>query len=240
MANKFHKTKGIILKSIKFKENSKILNILTKDYGLVPFIAKGANNKKNKFFGKTEVFSLVEIVFTLKETRQVQTITDINIEHFFYSFIQDYNKLNFAYLIDDILLKTLLEYKKIEKIFYNVIDIFYKLDELNAKYIPNLYFIFLYEYLRSNGFGLNFNNCQKCDSKLNDNAYFDVEDTQIICNNCAKNITNKYKINGSFLIDKLIYYKLDKIMDVNFFNQNVLWIFNLAFQNHFNYNLKEL
>ena len=42
------KVTGIIVSEKEYKESSKLLNIITKEYGLISVIAKGAKNLKSK------------------------------------------------------------------------------------------------------------------------------------------------------------------------------------------------
>ena len=45
---KLEKVKGIIIKDINYKESSKILHILTREYGNIGVISKGCRNMKSK------------------------------------------------------------------------------------------------------------------------------------------------------------------------------------------------
>ena len=45
---KIEKIKGIIIKDINYKESSKVLHILTKEYGTIGVISKGCRNIKSK------------------------------------------------------------------------------------------------------------------------------------------------------------------------------------------------
>ena len=42
---------GIVLTDVNYSESSKILNVLTKEYGLIGIISKGCRNMKSKLRG---------------------------------------------------------------------------------------------------------------------------------------------------------------------------------------------
>ena len=48
---KIEKTEGIVLTETNYSESSKILNVLTKEYGLIGVISKGSRNLKSKLRG---------------------------------------------------------------------------------------------------------------------------------------------------------------------------------------------
>ena len=54
------KTRGIVLTETPYSETSKILNILTEDYGLIGIISKGCKNLKNKLRGVSNKMNYCE------------------------------------------------------------------------------------------------------------------------------------------------------------------------------------
>ena len=61
------KTKGIILNETPYSETSKILNILTSDYGMISAISKGCRNIKNKLRGVSNKMNYCEYTINYKE-----------------------------------------------------------------------------------------------------------------------------------------------------------------------------
>ena len=47
------KIEGIVISEVDYKESSKIINVLTKDYGIIGFIARGTKQVKSKLSGVT-------------------------------------------------------------------------------------------------------------------------------------------------------------------------------------------
>ena len=61
------RVKGIIISEQAYKESSKLLNIITKEYGLIGVIAKGAKGLKSKLRSVTTKLTYAEFQINYKE-----------------------------------------------------------------------------------------------------------------------------------------------------------------------------
>ena len=68
------KTEALVLRAIKFGETSKILTLLTRDFGIVKAIAKGVRGARPKFGSALEIFARSEIVLYRRRDRDLQLI----------------------------------------------------------------------------------------------------------------------------------------------------------------------
>ena len=64
---KIEEVEGIILSETNYSETSKILNILTKEYGLIGVISKGCRNMKSKLRGVSRKLVLVNFIFIINK-----------------------------------------------------------------------------------------------------------------------------------------------------------------------------
>jgi DNA repair protein RecO len=87
------KSDAIVLKTIDYSESSIIATLFTKEKGKVAVIAKGARKPKNKFAAFLVVGQLLEVVFYSKETRSVQTLSDVSYSEKLNSFRVDIEKM---------------------------------------------------------------------------------------------------------------------------------------------------
>lgn len=87
------KSEGIVLKTVDYSESSIIATIFTKEKGKVAVIAKGARKPKNKFAAFLVVGQLLEVVFYSKESRSVQTLSDVSYIEKLHSFRVDVEKM---------------------------------------------------------------------------------------------------------------------------------------------------
>src|SRR4029450_13186998 len=68
-----YKSKGIVLRSIRYSEADRILDIYTRDAGLVSAIAKGIRRTKSRFGARLEPLSCVD--FVAYHGRSLGTVT---------------------------------------------------------------------------------------------------------------------------------------------------------------------
>ena len=61
--NQKYKATGIILKGAPFKENDRLVTVLTPEYGLIRAIAPGAKKHKSQLRGRTQLFVVNELLF---------------------------------------------------------------------------------------------------------------------------------------------------------------------------------
>lgn len=80
------KTKGIVIKSIKYGDNSAIVNIFTRQFGLMGFMVRGVYGKKASI--KTShlmPLNLLDLVFENHAKKNLQSIKEIHVIDSFYS-----------------------------------------------------------------------------------------------------------------------------------------------------------
>ncbi len=70
------KAEGIVLKSMVYRDTSKIVTLFTKQFGKVNVIAKGARKPKSKFGASLEPLTRSHIVFYKKEGRDLYTLSE--------------------------------------------------------------------------------------------------------------------------------------------------------------------
>lgn len=65
-----------MLKTVNYSESSIIATLFTRKHGTIAVIAKGARKPKNKFSAYLVVGQVLEVVYYMKTTRAVQTLSD--------------------------------------------------------------------------------------------------------------------------------------------------------------------
>ena len=61
--NQKYKATGIVLKGTSFKENDRLVTVLTPEYGLIRALAPGAKKHKSQLRGRTQLFVVNELLF---------------------------------------------------------------------------------------------------------------------------------------------------------------------------------
>ena len=89
-----YKSKGIVLRSIRYGEADRILDLYTRDAGLVSTIAKGIRRTKSRFGGRLEPLSCVD--FLAYEGRTLDTVTQVEVLRSFHGVREDLKRLEAA------------------------------------------------------------------------------------------------------------------------------------------------
>ena len=97
------KTTAIVLRVIEFSESSCIVTLMTRDFGKVTAMAKGARRLKSPFQGALDLLSISRIVFLLKKTDVLNLLTEAKLERRFQSAAVDLNRLYAGYYIVELL-----------------------------------------------------------------------------------------------------------------------------------------
>ncbi len=70
------KTLGIVLRETRYRDQSKICALYTRDFGRLSVILKGGRNPKNRLSGIFSTGNLLEVVFYRKEHRDIQLASE--------------------------------------------------------------------------------------------------------------------------------------------------------------------
>lgn len=140
------KTKGIILSETPFQESSKILNILTEDYGLIGVLSKGCKTMKSKLRSLSNKMIYAEFVLSYKENK-LSILTDGEILDSYKSIYTDFKKASYSFYIIDLVNQVLKENNN-KNIFNLLQDTLNKIDNnYSCELLTSIIEIKLLQYL---------------------------------------------------------------------------------------------
>lgn len=172
---------GIVVNSTPFKENSKIINILTKDHGVIGCISKGCKKLKSKLRLPSENFAYGTFHLYYKENG-LSTLIDGDIKNYFINIKNDIIKLSYlSYLCE--LSYNVFKESESDEIFPLLESALLKIEDgLDPKIITN---IIETQYLKYLGISLNLDECVKCGSTKV--VTLSTDKGGYICSNCRTN-----------------------------------------------------
>lgn len=212
------KTKGIVLSETPYSETSKILNVLTMDYGLIGIISKGSRNIKNKLRGVSNKLNYCEYTINYKEKGLSTLIEGATINSFKNIYVDMKKAMYSFYLID--LVSQVLKENNNKEIFNLLVPALIKInDGLSPELISNIVEIKLLDYL---GVSLNLYECSICGST--DNLLtIDIASGGVICKDCYQEgyIMNNKALHLMQLLKKVDINKLEtlEITDEDIFKE---------------------
>ncbi len=87
------KDRAVVLRCIDYQNSSKIVGLLTQHNGKITVIAKGAKSTKSKYAGLLQAGNILEVLFYVKPSRDIQVLSDASYEVKAYPIHFDMDKL---------------------------------------------------------------------------------------------------------------------------------------------------
>jgi len=179
---KIESIEGIIISDTNYSESSKILNVLTKEHGLIGVMSKGCRNMKSKLRGVSR--KLVHGTFHIYyKPNGVSTLIGVDVKNSFSKITMDLEKISYASFILD-LTNQVLRQTESEEIFDLLKDTLIKMEEgLNPIALTNILELKLLDFL---GVAPNIDSCSHCGS---DKQIITLSSDcgGYICKNCYQN-----------------------------------------------------
>ena len=179
---KIESIEGIIISDTNYSESSKILNVLTKEHGLIGIMSKGCRNMKSKLRGVSR--KLVHGTFHIYyKPNGVSTLIGVDVINSFSKTTMDLEKISYASFILD-LTNQVLRQTESEDIFELLRDTLIKIEEgLNPIALTNILELKLLDYL---GVAPNIDSCSHCGSDKQI-VTLSSDAGGYICRNCYQN-----------------------------------------------------
>ena len=180
---------GIILSVSDYKESSKIINLYTKEHGLIGLIAKGAKGLKSNLRATTLPYTYGYFYIYYKENK-LSLLTQVDVIDNFINIRQDIKLISYmAYICD--LTYQVVKQNDATEIFDMLISALNKINNnLDPLIITNIIELKYLDYL---GISLNLTSCIKCGS-IKDIVTIDGDEGGYICKNCHTNEVNQKAI----------------------------------------------
>lgn len=145
MTDKLHKTKGIVLRTVKYGETSVIVTIFTELFGVQAYLVNGVRTSTKKGTGKAVLFqpsAILDMVVYHSELKQLQRIKEFRWGHIYQHILSDVKKNAVALFMVELLTKCLKQPEEQSDLFHFAEDAFLHLDESSETVAANfpLYF----------------------------------------------------------------------------------------------------
>lgn len=222
------KVKGIIISETNYKESSKILNVLTNDYGLIGIISRGCKSMKSNLRSVSQKLIYGEFTINYKE-KSLSTLIEVNVLNSFKNIYKDLKKISYVFYILDLINQVLKENN--DKEIFNILeDSLIKIDDgLNPLLITNIIELKLLKYI---GVPLILDKCVICEN--NDNIKtISIKEGGLICKDCYN---DEYILNiKTIKLIRLMYYvDINKLDSINIEDNNIIREINDFIKEYYN------
>lgn len=190
---------GIILSETNYSETSKILNILTKEHGLIGVISKGCRNLKSPLRSVSSKLTYGKFIIYYKKDK-LSILTEVNVLNSFNNLKKNITKISYAaYLLE--LADQAYKHNNSNNILKLLIDALIKIDEgYDPLVIMNILELKYLEYL---GVMPIIDACAVCGNKTNIKTLSSYKGGYI-CKNCYTN--EKIVSDKTIKLIRMFYY----------------------------------
>jgi DNA repair protein RecO (recombination protein O) len=140
MADRTHKTKGIVLRTVKYGETSLIVTIFTELFGIQSYIVSGVRTSTKKGSGKANLFqptAILDLVVYHNELKHLNRIKEFKWYYLYQHILSDVPKNSVALFMIELFTKCLKQPEPNPELFEFVEDAFIHLDQSNNAVMAN-------------------------------------------------------------------------------------------------------
>ena len=198
------KVEGIILTETNYSESSKILNILTKDYGLIGVISKGCRKVKSKLRSVSTKFIYGNFHIYYKENG-LSTLIDVDLINSFTNIMTSIDKITYLSYLSELTNQVMKQTD--DNLFKLFISAILKIEEgMDPEIITD---ILEMKYLDVLGITPVIDGCSLCGND-EDIVTIDVDSGGYVCKDCYTN-QKIYSDKTIKLIRMFYYVDIEKI-----------------------------
>ncbi len=180
----YHKTRGIVLHTIKYSETSVIAKVYTEKLGLQSYMVKGVRAAKSKSkAAMLQPLTLLDMEVSHRENKGLQYIKEFQRAFIYQSIPFDTIKSTIAFFLLEVISKTIHGHEPQEDLFEFLYDSLCALDQ-TEKVNPNFHLIFLLHFSRYLGFAPHGN-------YSDENCFFEMSEGVFIPQQSMQNVMNK-------------------------------------------------
>lgn len=209
---------GIVVSELSYGETSKIINVLTRDHGIIGIMAKGAKTVKSKLRSVTLKLTYGVFYMNYKDNK-LSILTGVDVKDGFKNIKTDIEKISYvSYLLE--LATQVVKHGENESVYDLLISAIKKIDEgFDPLVITNIVELKYLEYL---GVMPVLDSCAVCGSTKSI-ATLSSYRGGYVCNNCLKN--EKIVSEKTIKLIRMFYYvDIDKISKLDISKQSEMEI----------------
>lgn len=155
------KTNAVVLKSMKYRDTSKIVTLYTRRFGRLSCLAKGARQLTSKFGGSLEPMTESEIVIYKSEGRDLHLLSQCSTLRPFKKVHADGEKLGVGFSIVELLNRLAHEQEEHQALYGLLVEALEALEHSERNFV-NILYAFELRFAALHGFAPSFTACARC------------------------------------------------------------------------------
>lgn len=164
MSNVLHKTKAVILRSVKYGETSLIVSAYTELYGLQSYIVQGVRASSKKVAAKANYFqpgAILELIVYHHDLKNLQRIKEFRWSYLYTEIFADVIKNSVLLYMMELLQKCVKQPENNPDLFYFVEEALMQLDKVSPAVTANFPLYFSLHLTNFFGFQMNTEDAER-------------------------------------------------------------------------------
>ncbi len=180
------RTDGVILKSMDFRDSSRILTVYTRDFGKQSLLAKGVRGPRSRMAGVTAPLNYVTLVFYRSEHRDLQLLSQCDLVRPWRALTESLEAMAAGMAICELLTLVVQGEEEHPALFELLVQ---SLDAVNTAEgnRANALYVFEVRLLDLLGFRPELRLCGRCGKAIEEGGKpaLDVHTGRVVCGSCA-------------------------------------------------------
>ena len=171
-----HKTKGIVLRTVKYGETSVIVLVFTEKFGIQSYLVNSVRTSTKKGTGKANLFqpsAILDLVVYHNELKNLQRIKEFKWGYLYQHILSDVKKNAVALFMVELLTKCLKQPEANPDLFHFADDVFIHLDQSSEMVTANFPLFFALHLAVLFGFRITDNYSEQ-------NSFFDLQEGKFV------------------------------------------------------------
>jgi DNA repair protein RecO (recombination protein O) len=183
------KTEAVVLKSMNYRDSSKIVTFYTRRFGKVKCIAKGARQMKSKFGAGLEPITNVSLVLYKKEHRELQLVSQCDAIKTYKSIHGELERMAVALAVLELVNHLVHDEEGNDALYDLLVETLDEIERARKNFL-NLFFAFEIRCASLFGFSPDLEKCAHCGRSLDDigvdgSAVFRLSKGSVVCARCT-------------------------------------------------------
>jgi DNA repair protein RecO (recombination protein O) len=194
-----HRTHGIVLRTRKLRESSKIIVFFTRDYGKISAVAKGGFKPKSKFGSSLELFTRSALIFYRKENRDLHTLSHSEILSAYKGLKKDVVKVAYASVAGEMVERMVPGEESNRHLYMLLGSVLKQIDIAERTQLEVILSSYQLKALHLVGYGPELARCVRCGKAVGERVWFGLVSGGILCPVCSGKDLNAVELSPEAL-----------------------------------------
>ena len=186
------KTKAIILRSRRMGETSRMATLFSEDIGKLKVTAKGARGIKSKFGSALDLMAEVHVVCYMRDTRDIQTLSECHLLHPPPPLSNDLERFSFANAALEMIEGLTIENEPNPRLYACLRGVLNGLAEVEIDQVESIFWYYQLRVLDALGYSPELQQCVGCRQSLTDSwLWFSPAQGGCLCAACGHGVNTR-------------------------------------------------